>query len=218
MPGEAEAPPLGELPVLRPHSGERLTSGSRVELPNFLSGDVLGLAADGLGRTVARRGEEAGPPVSGRVGGGRGRMAAPCDEEALPLVPGRGAAGGLGRTVVAQRGDEVCGRVGEPLRRRMAERRGVERCGHSSPGRGSSWVYAGSGRCGARILEEAASLAVRAAAASTSKDHHASAKSLLAAGGSPSRRGAGGGIIVGLSTVPKRAARVVLGAGANVVK
>jgi hypothetical protein len=69
-------------------------------MPCFLSGEVLGLAADGPARTVARRGDEEGPPVSGRVGGGRGSMAAPCDEEALPLVPGR-AAGGLGRPVVA---------------------------------------------------------------------------------------------------------------------
>ena len=175
---------------------------------------------------MARRGEEEGPPVSGRVGGGRGRttaVAKPCsstmkEEEALPLVPGR-ASGGLSRAVVAQRGDEVCGRVGDPLRRRAAERRGVESRGHSSPGRGSSWVYAGSGSCGlSRALAEAVSRAVWAAAASRSNDHHASAKSLLAPGANPSRRGAGGGSKAGLSTVPNKAARVVLGAGANVVK
>ena len=101
------------------------------------------------------------------------------------------------------------------MRRRLPETRGVERRDHSSPGRGSSCVYAGSGWCGARTLEKAASLAVCAAADSRSKDHHASAKSLLAAGG---RDAGGGGNIAGLPAVPKSAARAVLGAGANVVE
>ena len=114
-------------------------------------------------------------------------MAANWAEEAWSLVPGR-AASGLGRTVTLdgecrqpeQRGDEVCGRVGEdPLRRRAPDRRGEERRSDRS-GRGNSWVYAGSGKCGARVLD-AVTLALWAAAASRSKDHFSFEKSLLVA-------------------------------------